>query len=132
MYLLDTNIFLEYILRRSRVEEVKAFLKRADLPSLHVTDFALHTLGVIYLRERKPMEFQKFIEGDILASGIQVTTLDPVDYSRIIHCAMKFHLDFDDAYQYATAEKHNCSIVSFDRDFDRTEKGRVEPGDLFR
>jgi len=69
MYLLDTNIFLGYILRRSRVEEDKAFFKRADLSSLHVTDFALHTLGVIYLRERKPKEFQKFIDGDILASG---------------------------------------------------------------
>ncbi|PKG32290.1 PIN domain-containing protein [Methanoregula sp.] len=120
------------MLRRSRVEEVKAFFNRADLPSLHVTDFALHTLGVIYLRERKPKEFQKFIDGDILASGIRVTTLDPVDYSRIVHCAMKYHLDFDDAYQYAAAEKHNLSIVSFDRDFDRTEKGRVEPGVLFR
>ncbi|WP_424028694.1 PIN domain-containing protein [Methanoregula sp.] len=38
----------------------------------------------------------------------------------------------DDAYQYAVAERNSLSIVSFDKDFDRTEKSRVEPQDLFR
>ncbi|MDO9326476.1 MAG: hypothetical protein Q7T80_16120 [Methanoregula sp.] len=51
MYLLDTNIFLEYILSRSRVEEVRDFFHRADLPALHISDFSRHTIGVMYLRE---------------------------------------------------------------------------------
>ena len=51
MYLLDTNIFLEYILSRSRVEEVRDFFHRADLPALHISDFSLHSIGVMYLRE---------------------------------------------------------------------------------
>jgi hypothetical protein len=51
MFLIDTNIFLEYILRRSRVQEVKDFFSRADLFKVHMSDFSLHTLGVIYLRE---------------------------------------------------------------------------------
>lgn len=33
----------------------------------------------------------------------------------------------DDAYQYVTADKHNLVIVSFDADFDRTERGRKTP-----
>jgi len=41
MFLIDTNIFLEYILRRSRVQEVKDFLSRADLSQLHVSDLQL-------------------------------------------------------------------------------------------
>ncbi len=45
MYLLDTNIFLEYILRRSRVEEVKDFFHRADLSTLNISDFSLHSIG---------------------------------------------------------------------------------------
>ena len=39
-------------------------------------------------------------------------------------------LDFDDAYQYAVAERYGLTIISFDSDFDRTERGRKPPGDL--
>jgi len=132
VYLLDTNIFLEYTLRRSQVQQVKDFFYRADLSSLHVTDFSLHTLGVIYLKEQKSREFLTFINDDILASGIHVLSLEPENFSKITDAAGHFHLDFDDAYQYAIAEQHNLSIVSFDRDFERTEKGRLEPRELFR
>lgn len=38
--------------------------------------------------------------------------------------AQKFNLDFDDAYQYAGALTQKLQIVSFDKDFDRTELGR--------
>lgn len=132
MYLIDTNIFLEYILRRSQVQQVKDFFYRAALSTLHVTDFSLHTLGVIYLREQKSREFLTFINEDIIASGIHILSIEPENFSKITDAAGHFHLDFDDAYQYAVAEQHNLSIVSFDRDFDRTEKGRLEPQDLFR
>ncbi|MDI6810798.1 MAG: PIN domain-containing protein [archaeon] len=44
--------------------------------------------------------------------------------------ANRFHLDFDDAYQYTVAEKHDLQIVSFDTDFDRTERGRKTPDEV--
>jgi hypothetical protein len=132
MYHLDTNIFLEYILRRSRVEEVRDFFRRADLSVLHISDFSLHTIGVIYLRERKSREFLTFVHEDIIASGIRVISLTTDNFSKITEAADRFHLDFDDAYQYAVADRYGLSIVSFDKDFDRTEKGRMEPHDLFR
>ena len=132
MYLLDTNIFLEYILRRSRVEEVRDFFRRANLSTLHISDFSLHTIGVIYLREHKSCEFLTFVHEDIIASGIRVISLTTDNFSKITEAANRFHLDFDDAYQYAVAERYGLSIVSFDKDFDRTEKGRLEPQDLFR
>ncbi len=43
----------------------------------------------------------------------------------------RFSLDFDDAYQYAVAEKHGLEIISFDADFDRTEIGRKKPDSKF-
>jgi predicted nucleic acid-binding protein len=132
VYLLDTNIFLEYILRRPRVKEVRDFFYRADLSKLNITDFSLHTIGVIFLREQKSAQFLIFINDDILATGINVISISPEHFSKITDAASRFHLDFDDAYQYAVAEQHNLSIVSFDRDFDRTEKRRLEPQDLFR
>lgn len=36
----------------------------------------------------------------------------------------------DDAYQYAAAERYGVEIVSFDGDFDGTERGRVTPADI--
>jgi len=44
----------------------------------------------------------------------------------------QFNLDFDDAYQYVAAEKHNLAIVSFDSNFDRTERGRKNPAEVLK
>jgi len=86
---------------------------------------------VIYLREHKTREFLTFVNEDIIASGIHVIHLSPDTFSKITEAAEKFHPDFDDAYQYAIAELYDLSIVSFDKDFNRTIKGKVEPKDLF-
>ncbi len=48
----------------------------------------------------------------------------------VIEAAQRFNLDFDDAYQYAAAEKYGLTIVSFDADFDRTEQGRKTAGEI--
>ena len=39
----------------------------------------------------------------------------------------QFGLDFDDAYQYVAAEKFNLTLLSLDKDFDRTPRGRLAP-----
>lgn len=113
------------------MKEVKDFFSRADLSTLHISDFSLHTLGVIYLREHKPDEFLTFVNEDILSGGVRVISFAPDYFSLITRAATKFRLDFDDAYQYAAGEHHGLDIVSFDTDFDRTEHGRKEPKDLF-
>ncbi len=48
----------------------------------------------------------------------------------LLEFVKKFGLDFDDAYQYTIAEKYNLQIISFDRDFDRTERKRKDPLDI--
>lgn len=42
----------------------------------------------------------------------------------------RFNLDFDDACQYVAAELFNAVVVSFDGDFDRTDRGRQTPADI--
>jgi predicted nucleic acid-binding protein len=44
----------------------------------------------------------------------------------------QFNLDFDDAYQYVAAEKHDLTIVSFDSDFERTGRGRKTPAEVLK
>ncbi|HOV21970.1 MAG TPA: hypothetical protein P5150_03165 [Candidatus Ratteibacteria bacterium] len=37
----------------------------------------------------------------------------------------KFNLDFDDTYQYVSAEKYGLTLVSFDSDFDSTKPEEI-------
>ena len=46
---------------------------------------------------------------------------------RLVEIMNRFNLDFDDAYQYVAAEIEKVVIVSFDKDFDKTDQGRLTP-----
>jgi hypothetical protein len=52
------------------------------------------------------------------------------DLRELDTVAKMFTLDFDDAYQYVAAEKYDLQLVSFDADFDRTERGRKTPAEV--
>jgi predicted nucleic acid-binding protein len=64
------------------------------------------------------------------SEAFQLVSLDFIQRIRITEIAQQYQLDYDDAFQYAIAELYNLTIVSFDKDFDRTPKGRKEPQDL--
>ena len=63
----------------------------------------------------------------IIRSGTILASLSEEDMGSVINAAQRFTLDFDDAYQYVIAEKYDLTLVSFDSDFDRTERGRKTP-----
>ena len=65
--------------------------------------------------------------GHDIGAGTTVGMLDADEMEAAVEHAAAFNLDFDDAYQYAVAEKYDLTIVSFDKDFDRTTRGRREP-----
>jgi hypothetical protein len=65
-------------------------------------------------------------------AGMAVIQLTIEDIESIIKPAQKYDLDFDDAYQYAAAEKYDLCIVSFDTDFDRTDRRRQTPADIVK
>ncbi len=129
MYLVDTNVILELLLEQEKAEDVSTFLRRIDSSMLHITEFCVYSIGIALLRLNKTELFIKWIE-DILNSDVRVIKLELADYELLIDKALRFNLDFDDAYQYAVAEKYNLQIISFDKDFDRTEKGRKQPAQI--
>jgi len=45
----------------------------------------------------------------------------PDEMEKVINAQKKFSLDFDDAYQYVSAQKNELKLVSFDTDFDKTD-----------
>ncbi|MCU4138589.1 MAG: putative nucleic acid-binding protein [Thermodesulfobacteria bacterium] len=70
------------------------------------------------------------MEDLIITGGIKLLRLSVEDTKKLAKVSQRFGLDFDDAYQYAVAERYGLTVVSFDSDFDRTEKGRKTPKDV--
>jgi uncharacterized protein len=127
MYLVDTNLILEVLLRQAKAEEVKQFFERAPSQQLFLTEFSLYSLGVLLIRRNMHDIFLRAIEDLLFTGGVTLLRLAPADLADVARRFQQFGLDFDDAYQYVTADKHNLVIVSFDVDFDRTERGRKQP-----
>lgn len=66
----------------------------------------------------------------IIGAGMMVLSLNTDEIKNLTHPSIRFNLDFDDAYQYYLAKKYNLTVVSFDKDFDRTDLRRKTPGEI--
>jgi len=130
MYLVDTNIWLEALLSQEKAREAQAFLQGVEARDLAITEFTLYSIGVILTRLKKAEVFRDFISDTLEDSAVRRVQLDPAGLKRLLVIQQKFGLDFDDAYQYVSAENHNLILVSYDSDFDRTERGRKTPSQL--
>lgn len=120
--LIDTNIVLEVILEQAKAEEARSLLAKTEKHEFFISDYSLHSIGLLLFRRKKHPVFQQFLNDMIFQAGIMMASLAVEDMVSVIEAAQRFNLDFDDAYQYAVAEKYELTIVSFDADFDRTEQ----------
>lgn len=118
MTLVDTNLFLEILLKQDKKEVCKKFLEE-NAGTLHITDFSLHSIGVICFRYKEEEAFEKFLE-DILP-GFDLVVLPIDEYSEVSENRKKCNLDFDDAYQYTVAKYFNLKIVTMDKDFKKID-----------
>jgi len=116
MYLIDTNIFLEILLSQKQKDICKEFLV-SNIEHIYISDFSLHSIGVILFRSNKETVFDKFVR-DIIQK-IKILTLSEELYSDLGKIKEEFGLDFDDAYQFKTAEEYGLSIVTQDKDFEK-------------
>jgi hypothetical protein len=129
-YLVDTNVWLELLLEQERAGEARRFLEIMDGGDLVLSGFSLYSIGLVLIRLNKGSAFQDFLE-DTLQQGDVHRLVLALDGLMEIHQWMRrFRLDFDDAYQYSVAEGYELTIVSFDSDFDRTERGRKTPSQI--
>lgn len=122
MYLIDTNIFLEILLGQEKKSRCKEFLEQ-HIGNLSLSDFSLHSIGVILFRYGKEDLFEHFLD-DILPS-IEILSLPGDFYQNVIHHKKSLNLDFDDAYQYSIAENSELSIVTLDNDFKKVKETKV-------
>jgi hypothetical protein len=129
MYLVDTNIWLERLLDQVRSAEVGHFLDHTPSERLFITDFAFHSIGVVLSRLNRMETLLRFVQDIFIVGTVGLIHLEPGDTERLVRVIEQFDLDFDDAYQYVAAEKYNLALVSFDSDFDHTERGRRTPAE---
>lgn len=130
MFLLDTNIWPERLLGQKQSAVVGQLLERLPTDRMFMTDFTLHSLGVILNRLGHGAVLTVFaqdmlIDGEVSLAGVPATSM-----YRVVEVMEKFRLDFDDAYQYVAAEHEDARIISFDGHFDPTDRGRQTPSDL--
>ncbi len=127
MFLVDTNVGLELLLNQEKAAEVRRFLEGREATEFAIKEFSLYSIGIILTRLRKDDAFADFLADTAEDSGVLLVRLDVPRLKELLAVRRKFGLDFDDAYQYVAAEKHDLTLVSFDNDFDRTERGRKTP-----
>ncbi len=113
-YLIDTNIFLEILLAQSKSNECKSLLKK-HIGSLFISDFTLHSIGVILFKFNQHQQFKIFLN-DLLPNA-ELVTLAPADYNEVGEISLRYKLDFDDAYQTAVARSLNLTVKTIDKDF---------------
>jgi predicted nucleic acid-binding protein len=130
MYLVDTNVWLELMLGQARSEEVSEFLRQIPSEHLFITDFSFHSIGVILRRLNRLEVLLSFVQDVFIDSSVVLINLEPQDTQNLVAVMNQFNLDFDDAYQYVAAERHNLTLVSFDNDFNRTTRGKRTPAEI--
>lgn len=114
MYLLDTNILLEILLNQRKAEKCKEFIDH-NIEEVIISDFSLHSIGVILLRYEKEEAFNVFIRD--IAPTFKILSLPLSLYANIYELKRNYDLDFDDAYNFKISEFYNLILVTMDNDF---------------
>ncbi len=94
MFLVDTNVFLEILLNQDKKDDCKAFLNN-NIGNLNITDFSLHSIGVILFRYGKEDIFRRFVE-DVMPNT-KLLFLPMELYREVVNVRKILKLDFDDA-----------------------------------
>lgn len=128
--LLDTNIFLEIILDQEQSASARALLSNPTGAELYVSDFSIHSIGVVLFRKGRHEAFDRFMSDMVQSRRMLVARLLIDDLTTVSEFAQSMSLDFDDAYQAVVASKHGLDVVSFDKDFDRTTLRRWTPSQV--
>jgi len=130
MYLVDTNVWLEPLLQQERAEEAVQFLTQTPTENLFITDFSFYSIGILLTRRNRPNILLDFVQDLFTNGAVVLLRLEPQEMPNLVAAINQFNLDFDDAYQYVTAQRNNLVIVSFDNDFNRTPEGRRTPAEI--
>lgn len=115
---------------QEKTEDAKNLLLNSAQYEFFLTDYSLHSIGLLLFRRKQHVAFRAFLDDILVNGGIGLLSLLPDDMDSVISASQKFGLDFDDAYQYAVAARYDLALVSFDTDFRRTDRGYKMPSEI--
>ena len=132
--LIDANIFLEVLLKQEKYSACAEFLKRIQKGEIDAIIATFTIDGIILALERHGQDansIRTFVHSLFNYAGLKIYTATMNDRLQAIN-HMKIGLDFEDAVTLQSAISNNeKTIVSFDKDFDRTKLiKRVEPPNI--
>jgi uncharacterized protein len=126
-YLVDSNVWLELLLDQLRANEVRQFFQIVQPDEIALTEFTLYSIGIITCRLNKEDIFASFLTDLLEDTGIKRISLGLADLRDLLFVMREQDLDFDDAYQYVAARNNDLILVSFDKDFDKTDMKGMTP-----
>jgi uncharacterized protein len=129
-YLVDTNVWLERLLDQEKSVIASKFFDLIPTDSLFVSDFSIHSIGVILSRLKKYDIFETFINDLFISGQIELLSLDSSDLLEVIGNIQKYKLDFDDSYQFSVAQKYDLTLITFDKDFNAKGIKKKSPDDI--
>lgn len=129
-YLLDTNIWLELLLNQENADTVSLFLDKTTSDLIAISDFSLHSIGIILSKLKMPEIFTEFIDDLFKTAAISQLVLSPHELTEIPEVINLYNLDFDDTYQYLVAKNNQLEIVTFNNDYRRAGIITKKPSEL--
>lgn len=133
MILIDTNIFLEYLLAQEKAEECFKAIETiidTDINAV-ISSFSLHSIEVIMLRSGLSNKLREFLGVISEIQYIKVYNTTPEEDIEILDLMKVSKLDFDDTIQLYIAKKLNALLLTLDRHFDNiTEVKVIKPWEI--
>ena len=129
---IDSSVILETLLEQQRAEEgVRLFnLCARENRKVAVIAFSLYSVEIIACRHELYARLDDWLEKLKGLSGLTVYHTSIEEEREVARLVQTSRLDFDDALQYYVAKKTGAHLVSYDKDFDRTDIRRVTPEEI--
>ncbi len=133
MLLIDTNIFLEVMLARTKRKACLGLLEfvKTGREKAAVTDFTIYSIMIILDGRGKLRELGTFLRSLSAYKGLTLYSTSLEDKLRAVELASNGEFDVDDAIQYVSAKSIGAkAIISLDKDFDHHDIPRTDPADF--
>jgi predicted nucleic acid-binding protein len=101
------------LLNQQRAQEVHQLFEEREGSDFAITEFSLYSIGIVLTRLNKDEAFAGFIADALEQAGTRLVRLGSADMQNLLGVRKQFGLDFDDAYQYAAAEKTQPHLIEF-------------------
>ncbi len=92
MFIADTNIWLELLLGKEKAKQVIQMLQIIPLNNLYISDFSLHSIGVILDRHNKHQEFNDFINDILIKGKTKLIKLSATEFKKLLFYYKKLAL----------------------------------------